>query len=56
VSQSLQEFRCPDCNKLLCKVGGKDVVVEAWCKNCKEPRTFVFPHPLAHKAVAAGGK
>jgi len=30
----LQEFRCPHCHSLLCKVE-KDAVVEAKCRKCK---------------------
>jgi phage FluMu protein Com len=54
MSQSLQEFRCPKCDKLLGKVGGSSFVVEIRCKNCRENQTMVYPHPLAAKSVASG--
>ena len=35
----LQEYRCPDCHKLLCKgvLTGKDSEVEVKCRGCGRP-------------------
>ncbi len=34
----LREYRCPDCNKLLCKgvLHHKDSALEVKCRNCKK--------------------
>ncbi len=41
------EARCPDCNKLLCKVlKSQDNWVEVLCHNCKVPRRFQGNYPV----------
>lgn len=42
----LKEYRCPECNKLLCKgimLLREGTVLEVKCKNCHVLRTFMGP-------------
>jgi phage FluMu protein Com len=57
--KELKEFRCPECNRLLCKFSGSDLMIEILCtsRDCKRSNNRVrevrIPHPLGSKSPAA---